>query len=78
MQVFGVNKILKWCQAFSNGKSYTCPTKAIDGKLFFRFKNEGQVLSNSFQSMLTNQSKKAAMYFLGHLKNKTNSMRILC
>lgn len=38
MVVFGVNKILKWCQVFSNGKRYTCPTKEIDGKLFFHFK----------------------------------------
>lgn len=40
MRVFGVNKILKWCQVFSNGRKYTCPTKEIDGKLFFYFKKE--------------------------------------
>ena len=33
-----VNKILKWCQVLSGGRRYTCPTKEIDGKLFFAFK----------------------------------------
>lgn len=40
MIVFGINKILRWCQVFSNGRKYTCPTKEIDGKLFFYFKKE--------------------------------------
>lgn len=39
MRVLGVNRILKWCQIVSNGRRYTCPTKIVDGKLFFRFKN---------------------------------------
>ncbi|MBQ7357670.1 MAG: hypothetical protein IJW65_02925 [Clostridia bacterium] len=38
MLVLGINKILKCCQIISNGKRYTCPTKEIDGKLFFCFK----------------------------------------
>jgi|BioPla2DNA2_1021312.scaffolds.fasta_scaffold18425_5 hypothetical protein len=38
MLVLGVNKILKWCQILSGGRRYTCPTKDIDGKLFFAFK----------------------------------------
>ena len=38
MLVLGINKILKWCQITSGGRSYTCPTKEIDGKLFFHFK----------------------------------------
>ena len=40
MTVLGVNKILKWCQVFSNGRRYTCQTKKVDGKLFFYFKKE--------------------------------------
>lgn len=40
MTVLGVNKILKWCQVFSNGRRYTCQTKEVDGKLFFYFKKE--------------------------------------
>lgn len=40
MIVLGVNRILKWCQVFSSGKRYTCPTKVIDGKLFFHLKKE--------------------------------------
>ena len=40
MLVLGVNKILKWCQILSGGRRYTCPTKYIDGELFFHFKKE--------------------------------------
>lgn len=40
MWVTGVNKILNWCQILSNGRRYTCPTKYIDGKLFFLHKKE--------------------------------------
>lgn len=40
MLVLGINKILNWRQITSGGRTYTCPTKLIDGKLFFRFKKE--------------------------------------
>ena len=40
MLVLGINKILKWCQIASGGRTYTCPTKVIDGKIFFHFKKE--------------------------------------
>ena len=40
MQVLGVNRILKWCQVFYDGRRYTCQTKEIGGKLFFFFKKE--------------------------------------
>ncbi len=40
MIVSGINSILKWCQVISGGRQYTCPTKLIDGKLFFKFKRE--------------------------------------
>lgn len=40
MFVLGINKILNWCQITSGGRTYTCPTKLIDGKLFFRFKKK--------------------------------------
>ena len=39
MLVLGINKILKWCQITTGGRTYTCPTKEINGELFFRFKN---------------------------------------
>ena len=29
---------MKWCQITTGGRRYTCPTKIIDGELFFRFK----------------------------------------
>lgn len=38
MLVLGVNKIFNWCQITSGGRKYTCPTKYIDGELFFEFK----------------------------------------
>ena len=40
MLVLGINKILNWCQIISGGRTYTCPTKLIDGKLVFHFKKE--------------------------------------
>ena len=38
MIVLGINKVLDWCQIVSGGRTYTCPTKEINGELFFRFK----------------------------------------
>ena len=38
MLVLGVNKILKWCQITIGGRRYTCPTKEINGELYFVFK----------------------------------------
>ena len=35
MLVLGVNRILKWCQITAGGRRYTCPTKEINGELFF-------------------------------------------
>lgn len=40
MQVLGINHILKWVQIISKGRRYTCPTKEVNGELFFKFKNE--------------------------------------
>lgn len=40
MLVLGINRIINWCQITSGGRRYTCPTKLIDGKLFFHFKKE--------------------------------------
>lgn len=40
MLVSGINSILNWCQVIFGGRRYTCPTKMIDGKLFFHFKKE--------------------------------------
>ena len=38
MLVLGINKILKWCSITTGGRTYTCPTKEINGELFFHFK----------------------------------------
>ena len=38
MLVLGVNRVLKWCRITTGRGTYTCPTKEIDGKLFFLFK----------------------------------------
>ena len=56
MRVLGVNRILKWCQIVSKGRRYTCPTKNIDGKLFFKFKNiwhpVAEFISDSVQELV--------------------------
>lgn len=33
MLILGINKILKWCQITTGGRTYTCPTKLIDNVL---------------------------------------------
>lgn len=40
MEILSINHILKWVQITSGGKRYTCPTKEVNGVLFFKFKNE--------------------------------------
>lgn len=40
MLILGINRVLKWLQITSGGRSYTCPTKEINGELFFIFKKE--------------------------------------
>ncbi len=46
MLVLGVNKILGWVQITTGWGRYTCPTKMIDGKLCFHFKNEWHIVSD--------------------------------
>lgn len=46
MLVLGVNKVLEWCQIVSGGRTYTCRTKEIDGKLFFIFKRQWHPVAN--------------------------------
>ena len=41
MLVLGINKILKWCQITNGGRTYTCPTKYINGELFFDLRTNG-------------------------------------
>lgn len=38
MLILGINRILNWLQITTGGRSYTCPTKEINGELFFKFK----------------------------------------
>jgi len=38
MLVLGVNKVLERCQITIGGRRYTCPTKELNGQLFFNFK----------------------------------------
>lgn len=40
MNIIGVNSILKLCQVSSKGRKYSCPTKWINGELFFAFKKQ--------------------------------------
>lgn len=45
MYVLGVNSVLKWCQVFSNGRIYTCPTKVMNNQLFFHFKKQWHLVA---------------------------------
>ena len=59
--VLGINKILNWCQIISGGRRYTCPTKLIDGKLFFHFKKEwhsvAEFISDNAEELVTESGK---------------------
>lgn len=46
MLILSVNKILKWCQITTGERRYTCPTKIIDGKLYFHFKRTWHPVAN--------------------------------
>jgi len=39
MPILGINKVLNWLQITTGTGTYTCPTKEINGELFFKFKN---------------------------------------
>lgn len=70
MLVSGINRILNWRQVIFCGRRYTCPTKMIDGKLFFRFKRSGIVLRSSAPTMLRDWYLKVEKYFQDLSKNK--------
>lgn len=40
MVIFGIHRILNWCSVFSNGRTYTCPIKTMNGELYFHFKKQ--------------------------------------
>lgn len=40
MLILGINRVLKWVQVTTGGRSYTCPMKEVDGVLYFHFKKE--------------------------------------
>lgn len=56
MKILGINHILKWVQITSNGRRYTCPTKEINGELFFHFKKEWHKVAD-FISEFTSEFK---------------------
>ena len=47
MLVLGLTDTLtaKWCQILSVGRRYTCPTRVINGEMFFRFKRAWHPIS---------------------------------
>lgn len=53
MLVLGINKILNWCSITSGGRTYTCPTKLINGKMFFHFKKEWHSVAEFASENLT-------------------------
>lgn len=40
MIVLCINHPCEWVQIIDGGRRYTCPTKEINGDLYFHFKNE--------------------------------------
>lgn len=46
MLVLGINRINDLCRITTGLGTYTCPTKEIDGKLFFKFKNSWHSVSD--------------------------------
>lgn len=57
MLILNINKICEWVQIIANGRTYTCPTKTIDGELFFRFKKQWHKVAE-YVSELTSEFKK--------------------
>ena len=53
MLILGVNRILNWLQITTGGRSYTCPTKNINGELFFRFKKSWHKVANYLSEYTT-------------------------
>ena len=45
MLVLGINRILKWVQITTGWGTYTCPTKEINGELFFKLPQAGVMLA---------------------------------
>lgn len=54
MIVLGINRILDCCQITTGGRRYTCPTKEINGELFFAFKKAWHPIAK-FVSEHTNE-----------------------
>ena len=54
MLVLGINRILKWVQITTGKGTYACPTKEINGELFFIFKNNWHRVMD-FTSELTTE-----------------------
>ena len=61
MMVLWINKILQWCQITSNGRTYTCPTRVINGELCFSFKKAwhpvSKFVSNHAQELIQDGGK---------------------
>ena len=53
MLILGVNRILNWLQITTGGRSYTCPTKNINGEFFFRFKKSWHKAANYLSEYTT-------------------------
>lgn len=70
MLVLEINKILNCCQITSGGRTYTCPTKLIDGKLVFISRKNGIVWQSLFLTMRRNLFQKAVRFSLAHSKSR--------
>ena len=56
--------------ATSGGRTYTCPTKLIDGKLFFHFKKEWHSVAEFVSDHAEELVSEGGMFFLALSKSK--------
>ena len=56
MIVLTINYILNWVCVCNKGRRYTCPTKEINGELYFHFKKEWHKVAD-FTSEYTSKLK---------------------
>ncbi|MBQ9870542.1 MAG: hypothetical protein IJM27_01295 [Eubacterium sp.] len=71
MTIFGINRICNWVQIFSDScRKYTCPTKEINGKLFFLFKKEWHPVEKYITEYTTELFEEGGRTFSRHILKK--------
>lgn len=62
MLVLGINRVLDWVQITTGGRTYTCPTKEINGELFFKFKKNWHKVMEYTSELTTEFFSKGGKY----------------